>query len=71
MQIKEMTSEQLQNLIRHTVGEFLDEYFGDIDEGKEIKEPFKQSLLEIRSKRLEGRTTIPASEVYKKYGIKQ
>ncbi len=64
-----MTSEQLQNLIRHTVGEFLDEYFGDIDEGKEVKESFKQSLLEIRRKRLEGRSTIPASEVYKKYGI--
>ncbi len=66
-----MTSEQLQNLIRNTVGEFLDEYFGDIDEGKEVKESFKQSLLEIRSKRLEGRSTIPASEVYKKFGIEE
>ncbi|QSJ19354.1 hypothetical protein JYQ62_11905 [Nostoc sp. UHCC 0702] len=64
-----MTTEQLQSLIRNTVDEILDEYFGDPDEGKEIKESFKQSLLTIRRKRLEGRPTIPATEVYKRYGI--
>lgn len=69
MQIKDMTTEQLQSLIRNTVDEILDEYFGDPDEGKEIKESFKQSLLAIRRKRLEGRPTIPATEVYKRYGI--
>ncbi|WP_335121488.1 hypothetical protein [Nostoc sp.] len=69
MQIKDMTTEQLQNFIRNTVDEILDEYFGDPDEGNKVKESFKQSLLEIRQKRLEGRPTIPASEVYKRYGI--
>jgi hypothetical protein len=69
MQIKEMTTEQLQNLIRNTVDEILDEYFGDPDRGNEMKESFKQSLLEIRRKRLEGRPIIPASEVYERYGI--
>jgi hypothetical protein len=69
MQIKDMTTEQLQNLVRGTVDEVLDEYFGDPDEGKEIKESFKQSLLEIRRKRIEGRPTIPASQVYAKYGV--
>ena len=44
--------------------EALDEYFGDPDEGKEPKESFKQSLLEIWRKRLEGRPTILASQVY-------
>lgn len=71
MQIKEMTAEQLQNLIRNTVDEMLDEYFGDPDEDKGIKESFKQSLLEIRRKRQEGRPTIPLDEVYKRYGIER
>ncbi len=69
MQIKEMTTEQLQNLIRDTVDEILDEYFGDPDEGKEMKESFEQSLLKIRRKRAEGRQTISESEVHKRYGI--
>jgi hypothetical protein len=64
-----MTTEQLQNLVRATVAEALHEYFGDPDEGKEIKESFKESLLEIRHKRREGRSTIPASQVYEKYGF--
>lgn len=37
-----MTTEQLQSLIRSTIDEILDEYFGDPDEGKEMKESFKQ-----------------------------
>ena len=71
MQIKEMTTEQLQSLIRNTVDKVIDEYFGDPDEGNEIKESFKQSLLAIRRKRQEGRPTIPISEVYKKYEIER
>ena len=38
MQVKEMTVEQLTDLIRHTVEQCLDEYFVDPDERKEIKE---------------------------------
>ena len=64
-----MTTEQLQDLIRNTVSDLLDEYFDYLDDEKEIKESFQESLLEIRRKRLEGRLTIPASEVYKKYGL--
>jgi hypothetical protein len=71
MQVKELTVEQLQTLIRNTVDERLDEYFGDPDQGKEIKESFMQSLLNIQKKRLEGRATIPASEIYKRYGIER
>jgi hypothetical protein len=71
MEIKDMTAEQLQSLIRNTVDETLDEYFGDPDLGKEIQASFKQSLLSIRQKRLEGRPTIPATEVYKRYGIER
>ena len=67
MQVKDLTVEQLQTLIRNT----MDEYLGDPDQGTEIKESFMQNLLNIRKKRMEGRPTISASEVYKKYGIEQ
>jgi hypothetical protein len=48
MQVKDLTVEQLQTLIRNTVDERLDEYFADPDQGKEIKESFMHSLLNIR-----------------------
>jgi Uma2 family endonuclease len=35
------------------------------DRGKEVKEAFKQNLLEIQRKRTAGRATISAEEVYK------
>ncbi len=69
MQVKDMTEEQLKTLIRSSINEILDDYFGDIDDGDQIKESFKESLLEIRRKRLTGRHTISASEVYTRYGI--
>ena len=69
MQIKDMTEQQLQELIRYTVDETLDQYFGDPDQGKEVKEAFKQNLLEIQRKRTAGRGTISAEEVHKRYGI--
>ena len=71
MQVKDLTVEQLQTLIRNTVDEHLNEYFGDHDQGKEIKESFMQNLLNIRKKRVEGRATIPASDIFKRYGIDQ
>lgn len=69
MNIKDLTEQQLQELIRFTVDETLDQYFGDPDQGKEIKAAFKQNFLEIQQKRRVGRATIPAEEVYKRYGI--
>ncbi|CCI06921.1 hypothetical protein [Microcystis aeruginosa] len=69
MQIKDMTPQELQSLIRNTVDDTLDEYFGDPDEEKQVKESFKEKLLEIQQKRLQGRATIPAAEVDKRYGI--
>ncbi|MEG4343490.1 hypothetical protein QUB70_09395 [Microcoleus sp. A003_D6] len=49
MQVKDMTVEQLRDLIRHTVEQCLEEYFGDPDSGLEVKEEVKQKLLESRS----------------------
>lgn len=48
MQVKDMTVEQLTDLIRHIVEQCLEEYFGDPDEGKEIKEEVKQLLMKFR-----------------------
>jgi len=69
MNIKDLTEQQLQELIRFTVDETLEQYFDDRDQGKEVKAAFKQNLLEIQQKRRAGRATIPAEEVYERYGI--
>jgi hypothetical protein len=64
-----MTSEQLHSLISNSVDQTLDEYFGDPDQGLEIQESFKQSLLDIQQKRQTGRATIPLSEIYQRYEL--
>ena len=46
MQVKDMTVEQLRDLIRHTVEQCLEEYLGDPDAGLEVKEEVKLKLLE-------------------------
>ncbi|MBO1347800.1 MAG: hypothetical protein EBE86_010575 [Hormoscilla sp. GUM202] len=78
MQVKDMTveevkkliryqvEEELKRLIRYQVEEVLEEWLGDPDEGKEVKEEVKQQLIEMRRRRACG---IPAEEVYKKLGI--
>jgi hypothetical protein len=52
MQIKDMTPQELQSLIRNTVDDTLDEYFGDPDEGKQVKESFKEKLLRSEERRV-------------------
>lgn len=69
MQVKDMTVEQLQNLVRHTVEQCLEEYFGDPYRGEEIKEEVKQRLLESMKKTQAGERGIPVEEAYKKLGI--
>jgi len=69
MQVKEMTVEQLTDLIRHTVEQCLDEYFGDPDEGKEIKEEVKQQLIESLNRTKAGERGIPLDEAVKKLGL--
>lgn len=69
MQIKGITADELKALIRHTVEETLEDFFGDPDEGKEIKEEVKQRLLESRKRREAGVRGIPAEEVTKKLGL--
>ncbi|MEW5856993.1 MAG: hypothetical protein AB1861_06380 [Cyanobacteriota bacterium] len=70
MQVKEMTVEQLRDLIRHTVEQCLEEYFGDFDAGLEVKEEVKQKLLDSLKHKHAGESSIQAGEVNKKLGIK-
>ncbi|MFB2835165.1 hypothetical protein [Floridanema evergladense] len=69
MQVKDMTVEQLSDLIRHIVEQCLDEYFGDPDEGKEIKEEVRQQLLEQMKRKEAGERGIPLEEVVKQLGL--
>jgi hypothetical protein len=69
MQVKDMTTDELKALIRHTVEQTLEEFFGDPDEGKEIKEEVKPRLIESRKRREAGVRGIPAEEVAKKLGL--
>jgi hypothetical protein len=69
MQIKDMTVDQLKALIRETVEETLEDFFGDPDQGKEVTQEVKQQLLESLKRRKAGIRGIPAPEVYKKLGL--
>ncbi len=70
MQVKDMTVEQLRDLIRHTVEQCLEEYFGDPDVGLEVREEVKLKLLESMNRKQTGESRIEPEEVYHKIGIK-
>ncbi|MGA9382932.1 MAG: hypothetical protein WBV73_29575, partial [Phormidium sp.] len=59
----------LTDLIRHIVEQCLDEYFGDPDEGKEIREEVRQELLEQMKRKEAGEHGIPLEEVVKQLGL--
>lgn len=47
MLVSNLTVEQLQDLIRHTVEQCLEEYFGDPDADLNLKPEVKQKLQKI------------------------
>ncbi len=63
MQVKDLTLDELKTLIRETVKETLEEFLPDLDEGKTVKEEFKQQLLAIRKRRETGVRGISTEEV--------
>jgi len=69
MQVKDLTIDELKTLIRETVMEALEELFPDPDQGKTVKEEFKQELLETRKRRETGVKGISAEEVMQKLGL--
>ncbi|MGB7709377.1 MAG: hypothetical protein WBL95_07520 [Microcoleus sp.] len=70
MQVKDMTVEQLRDLIRHTVEQCLEEYLGDPDAGLEVKEEVKLKLLESMKRKQAGENSLEPGEVYQKIGMK-
>ena len=69
MQVKDLTLDELKTLIRETVEETLEEFLPDLDEGKTVKEKFKQQLLEIRKLREKGVRGISTEEVMQRLGL--
>jgi hypothetical protein len=69
MQVKDLTVDELKALIRETVIETLDELVPDPDEGKKVKEDFKQGLLEIQKLRETGVRGMSTTDVMKKFGL--
>ena len=51
MQVKDLTIDELRDLIRETVTEALEELLPDPDAGRTVKEEVKQELLAIRRRR--------------------
>lgn len=69
MMVKDMTVGELQDLVRHTIEQALDEFFVDPDRDLEIREEVKQRLLESRRRREAGERGITAEEAAKKLGL--
>ncbi len=49
--------------------ETLEELLPDPDEGRTIKEEFKQELLAIRKRREKGERSIPSEEIMNRLGL--
>lgn len=69
MQVKDLTVNELKALIRETVMESLAEILPDPDEGKTVKEEFKQNLLLIQKRRAKEAKSISSEEVMRKIGL--
>jgi hypothetical protein len=69
MQVKDLTLDELKTLIGETVKETLEEFLPDLDEGKTVKEKFKQQLLEIRKRRDKGVRGISTEDVMQRLGL--
>ena len=68
MQVKDLTIDELKTLIRETVMEAFEELLPDPDEGKTVKENFKQELLATRKRRA-GVTRISSQEAMRRLGL--
>ena len=69
--VKDLTVDELKNIIRETVLETLEDYIDieDVDQNLTVKEDIKQQLLAIKKRRNTNKTSISATEVYAKLGI--
>jgi len=63
--IKDLTVEELRNIIRETVLETLESYQDDSDENLTIKKDVEQQLLAIKKRRDSKKNSISASKEIK------
>ncbi len=64
MYIKDLTTEEFQDLIRRTVIDTLNDYLVEAEDQLEILPEIQDKLLQIRDARLEKDTTLSADEAY-------
>ena len=69
MQVKELTVEELKDLIQETVEETINSILFDIDEDKELKPEVKEQLINSLQRTEKGEKGISAEEVAKKLGL--
>lgn len=70
MQVKDLTVEELKELIREVIDEFLEEVSVDSDEGKLIRPEIQQELQKRQHSRKTGESKLVSSqEVMKELGI--
>jgi hypothetical protein len=67
--VKDLTIEELRELVREAVQQTLFELLGDPDAGLELREEIKQRLRRSFAAEDEGEPTIPAEEVAKDLGL--
>jgi len=69
MKVKELTVEELKNLVREAVEEKLEEIIGDPDLGLELREEIKERLRDSVAARQHGEKGMPADEVARRAGL--
>ena len=69
MKVKELSVEQLKDLIQEAVEEKLQEILGDPDQGLEVKEDVKERLKHSLATLERGEEGIPIGQVAKEIGV--
>jgi len=69
MKVKELTVEELKNLVQEAVEEKLEEMIGDPDLGLELREEIRERLRESLAARQRGEKVIPMDEVARRIGL--
>lgn len=67
--IIQMTKEELRRLIDEVLEEKLNDFFGDPDEGLELRDDLKQRLLRQKEATARGERGKSLSEVKKQLGL--
>jgi len=69
MKVKDLTVEQLKDLIQSAIEEKLEELIGDPDAGLELRQEVKERLRNSLSAMQAGHKRIPVDEAAKQAGL--